>query len=141
MSMTSGLPLALHEPLDYVRQVRRRLSWSGRRLLDVMLGPDERSVFYLVRTGTCVDVGRWFGGSRVWLVCLDDSVVVFAPGRFAKTDQTPYARLRGSTYNHVTGELLLVASPKVELDRLLMSPVEGRQVLAQILQGEPQHAS
>ena len=141
MTRTNALPPAINEPLDVKREVLARLPSAGRRLLSGLVDLDEQPVYLLVRTRTRVDVGRWLGWGRVWLACLADSVVEFVPGRGNYAALEGYDRLRESTYNHVTGELLLVPAPGLDLFRLAVSPTDGRQILAQILHGEPQHAS
>jgi hypothetical protein len=141
MTDVSHLPPAIDTPLDFEGEVLRRLSSAGRRVLGELLDAEAPIVFVLVRTRTRVDVGHWLGWGRVWLACLGDTLAVFAPGRNARAHLVRYDKIRESTYNHVTGELLLVPAPGLDLRRLAVSPTDGRQILAQILHGVTQHAS
>jgi hypothetical protein len=94
-----------------------------------------RDVFLIVRTGTKVDVGSWLFRGRIWLAVLDDCIVVAATARGGArplAETIPFNRLRRSQYNHVTGQLALAPAGLAGTKGLAMSPIEGRQVLAQI---------
>ena len=101
-----------------------------RRLAEEAIG--TRPVFFLVKTRTRVDVGHWLRDGRLWAAALIDGLELFAPGRRPYRESVPFAQLRGSVYNPVTGELALVPAHGVRVRGLKMPPLDGYQMLAQI---------
>lgn len=83
-------------------------------------------------TGTRVDVGLWFRKRRVCLVVFPGELVLLAHGVKPFVERAALEDLGESQYNAVTGELVLEPAPSLSLKRLVMSPVEGGQVLSQI---------
>ncbi len=96
---------------------------------------DGQDIFLIVRTGTKVDVGSWLTRGRVWLVALEDSLVLVATGLAGPrplAERIEYDRLRESQYNHVTGQLVLSPAKLAGTRGLNLPPIQGCQVLAQI---------
>jgi hypothetical protein len=106
------------------------MSSAERALAQSALGASE--VFVLLGTTSRVDVGGWLRGGRVWAAALADRLVLFAAGERPYCEELPYARLRGSVYNPVTGELVLAPAEEARVTRLRLSPLDGYQMLAQI---------
>ena len=151
--METGVTFELPPPrLEPLARGEGALALAGR-LADVAaeaLG--DARVLVVVRTATRVDVGSWLGPSRVWLFALAEQFLLLAPprnplarwpglARRLGVSTRPYveriglSQLRGSTYNHVTGELVLAPANAVRLRRLKVTPRDGYQLLAQIRHG------
>ncbi len=144
-----GTPPAA-EPVDVRTDLLDRL--KGRAGVFAAGLVRNETVWAIVRTDTRVDVGSWLGRRRAWAVALDDALLLFAHGPRPYAERTPYATLRDSTYNHVTGELVLgpgpagggvqsspAASAGIEaaaggprVRRLRMAPHEAWRLLAEI---------
>ena len=88
-----------------------------------------RDAAVLARTRSRVDVGQWFRQTRVWAACLPSELVLLAPGRRPFVERIPYDQLKGSLYNHITGELELAPAEKARLRRLRVSPLDGCRML------------
>jgi hypothetical protein len=132
------LPDPVTTPLDPEAHVFGRLRKAARRLAEERVGDDD--VFMLLKTRTRVDTGGWLGRRRVWAAALADALVVFAPGRRPCSERIPFALLRGSTYNHVTGELALAPLEGAPVRSLRVSPLDGYQLIAQFRSEEVSHA-
>ena len=152
--MDTGVTFELPPPrLEPLTQGSRALAELPGRVAGVAaeaLGDED--VFVVVRTSTRVDVGSWLGRSRVWLLALAEQFVLLALprnplarwpnlARRLGVSTRPYverialSRLRGTTYNHVTGELVLAPANAARLRRLKVTPRDGYQLLAQIRHG------
>jgi len=132
------LPDPLTTPLDPKTEGVGRLRRRTRRLAQSVVGEDD--VFVLLKTGSRADVGGWLGRRRVWVAALADSLSLFAPGRRPCAARIPFARLRESTYNPVTGELVLAPAEAASVRALRVSPLDGRQLLAQFRCEDASHA-
>ncbi len=131
------LPVAATTPL--VREAAlERLGKAPRALADDALG--EAPVFLVLRTGARADTGGWLGGGRVWVFALARELLLLAAGKFPYVERIPFAALRGSVYNAVTGELVLAPAPGARVRRLRVPPRSGYQVLSQIYFEEPRNA-
>jgi hypothetical protein len=127
------LPPAITRPVSDAEAELGRMGRATARLARELIA--GRDVYMVVRTRTKVDVGSWLARGRVWLVVLADSLVVAAtaPGAAAPmAEEVPFGKLRGSRYNHVTGQLAPPPAAIPGAKGLAMGPVEGAQVLAQI---------
>jgi len=107
---------------------------AEKELMQLQLGQEEPEV--LLRTRTRVDVGMWFRSGRVWACRMADSLVLFAQGRKSWRTRIPYASLRRSRYNHVTGELVLAPRSERRVNSLRIMPLEGLGVLKRIYKDE-----
>jgi hypothetical protein len=132
------LPPPVTQPLDRESEVFGRLRKAARRLAKEVIGDGD--VFVLLKTRTRVDVGGWLGRRRVWAAALADSLALFAPGRRPCSERIPFALLRGSTYNHVTGELALALPEGAHVRSLRVGPLDGYQLIAQFRSEEVSHA-
>lgn len=125
-------------PLARDAEVLGRLRKAARRLAERLIGEDE--VFVLLKTRTRVDVGGWLGRRRVWAAALADALALFAPGRRPCSARIPFSHLHGSTYNHVTGELVLAPAEGAPVRSLRVSPLDGHRLIAQFRSEEGSHA-
>lgn len=123
------LPPALQEPMTPEALVQRM--WGFQKVQWTKVAPQE-PVTFRVRTCTKVDVGQWFSNGRVWLFCAASNIVLMAAGRRPLVETVPWSEAKETTYNHVTGELVLTPARGITCRRLKMMPLEGYQVLAQI---------
>ncbi|MBL7133811.1 MAG: hypothetical protein ISS78_06915 [Phycisphaerae bacterium] len=129
----AGLPQALTQPLAAPSGELARMPRRTRALAEGLI--DRQDVFLVIRTGTKVDVASWLARGRVWLVALEDSLVVVATGMAGPrplAERIGYERLRESQYNHVTGQLALSPAKLAGVRGLNLPPIEGCQMLAQI---------
>lgn len=130
-----GLPPVLTTPLPADRALPPSMpAASAARARKLIEG---RDVYQVVRTGTKVDVGSWIARGRVWLMVLQDSLVVVATAPGASrplAEEVPFSGLDRSQYNHVTGQLATAPAALGATKGLTMSPVEALQVLAQMYQ-------
>jgi len=129
----AGLPQALTQPLAAPGADLAPMPRRTRALAEKLI--DRQDVFLVARTGTKVDVGSWLAQGRVWLVALEDSLVVVATGMAGArplAEKIGYDRLRQSQYNHVTGQLALSPAKLSGTRGLHLPPIEGCQMLAQI---------
>lgn len=136
-SRPDGLPTPLTAPEAPPEELLARLPKSLR----ACAGPHARSgdALLVVRTRTRVDTGLWRGRARVWAVCLRRSLLLLASGRRPYVEELPYAGLRESIYNHVTGELdLAPAEPTAAT--LKVAPADGYRMMAQICAEETHRA-
>jgi hypothetical protein len=124
------LPPPVREPLDKTAALPRALSARARAYVQDLLGADD--LYVAVPSGTAADVGSWLGRRRVVVCALKGALVLAAHGPRPYAERVPYAALRESQYNHVTGELVLGPAPDARVRRLRVSPLDGYQVLAQI---------
>lgn len=91
---------------------------------------------FVLRTGTRVDVGWWWRRARVGVGCVGAELVLFAAGTRPYVERAPLTELRTSSYNAVTGEVMLAPAPNLRQRRLKLAPLEGRQLLAHIQEKE-----
>ncbi|MBM4040947.1 MAG: hypothetical protein FJ290_20805 [Planctomycetes bacterium] len=129
-TLAAELPPARTEPLDRSDPAFAAMARDERRLAEEFLGADE--VLFAVQTASRVDVGRWRGGGRLWAFALRDQLALVAHGPRPYAERIPYSHVRESTYNPVTGELVLAPPHHLKVRGLRMAPLEGYQMLAQI---------
>ena len=128
------------------------LSAAQRAAAEKLLAGED--VFVVARTRTRTDVGSWLGGSTVVADALAGELLLLAaprcplafllrllrldrrfppPGEpVAYTQRIPFSGLAGSTYNHVTGQLLLAPAETARVRRLKLPALDAYQLLAQI---------
>lgn len=94
--------------------------------------PDE-ALGACVATGSGVDVGSWFGKRRLYVFVLRGRLLLVAAGPRPYVDTVPFEALGGSIYNHVTGELILAPVDYTRVNRLKLTPLDGRAILINIL--------
>jgi len=137
-TLVAELPPARSQPLEWSAPAFATMTRDERRLAEEFLGSDE--VLFAVRTGSRVDVGRWRGPGRLWAFALRDHLALVAHGPRPYTERIPYSRIRESTYNPVTGELVLAPPHHLRVQGMRMAPLEGYQMLAQIHKEATAHA-
>ncbi len=130
----AGLPAPLAEPLDAAAAFAG-MSRAERSLAEEVLGGEE--VLFVVRSGSRVDVGGWLGPARLWVLALRHGLALVAHGPRPYAERILFSELQGSTYNPVTGELVLAPARAPGLHGIRMTPLEAYQALAQIFQERP----
>ena len=130
--MAMELPPPVTEPLDERERAHliAEMADPERILAEEHLG--EEPVYHAVRSETGVDVGQWFGVGTVWVLALNDEMLLFAAGKRPFVERVPYAEVQKSIYNHVTGEVVLAPGHGLRVERIAVPPSEGYQLLAQI---------
>lgn len=126
------LPPPAREPLAAAAGLGL-MTAAERGLLDDLRG--GAPVFVLARTDSRTDVGQWLRQGRIWAAAAPQDLILLAAGRRPFVWKAPFTRLRESLYNHVTGELVPAPVWETQLPRLIMPPLDGYQLLAQIYAG------
>ncbi len=139
-----ALPRAFYLPMA----MRRELVPGDRMLSDVPVGdralwrarrPVAR-VYFAARTGTRVDVGRWFVRRRLCVLAEADGLSLVAAGPRPVFQWIAYSALNKSLYNHATGCVVL-APVEGAVAASLRMPLRGaEQLLAQIHRKGLDHA-
>jgi hypothetical protein len=146
------LPPPRSEPLAG-NEALARLSAGQRAAAEKLLAGED--VYLVARTRTRTDVGGWLGGSQVVAAALAGELLLLAaprcplavllrllrldrkfppPGEpVAYAERIPFRGLSGSTYNHVTGQLLLAPADEARIRRLKLPALDAYRLLAQIL--------
>ena len=83
-------------------------------------------------TNTRVDTGGWGRNPRLTVAVAEGELVLSAPGKRPFLERLSFAGLRGSRYNHVTGELILAPAPAARVSQLRLPPLEAAAVLTAI---------
>lgn len=94
----------------------------------------------VTRSGSRTDTGRWWWRPRVHVACGPGRLVLFAPGPRPYAEILAYTELRRTTYNAVTGELVLAPAPGARVRRLRLAPLVAHQIQSQIQKENPDHA-
>jgi hypothetical protein len=129
--VTTELPPPITMSSDRAGGAFAAMSKAERRMAEDFLADEE--VLLAVRTDSRVDVGSWLGPGRLWAFALRHELALIARGPRPHTERIPFSCLQESTYNPVTGELVLAPAQHHNARGLRMPPVEGYQMLAQIL--------
>lgn len=105
----------------------------------IALGPGEaqlletaragRPVLALARTGARADVGLWFRARPVWIAVFPDGIALLASGPRPFLQTASGAQLSTSFYSHLSGELVCVPAPELEIRSLPMGPALGWRLL------------
>lgn len=95
---------------------------------------EGETVLAVMRTGSAVDTGSWFGKRRVCLAFTPTSLLVFASGPQPLCRRVLLTDLRQTQYNTVTGELIL-APADVPVRAVALTPLKAARALAQIGRG------
>lgn len=82
-----------------------------------------------IRTGTRIDLGRWWRSTPVWLCVVGDELILLAVARRRYFERVSLADCRGSRYVHATGELVIDPTERLRIKRLALSPREALGVL------------
>ena len=82
-----------------------------------------------VRTGTKVDVGKWWKKAPVWLCVMKDELVLVAVGRRRLFERIPFADCPDAAYHHASGELVIVRSEGLQLNKVKLPPSDALKIL------------
>jgi hypothetical protein len=82
-----------------------------------------------LRSQTCVDAGNWWRSAPLWLLVLDDSLVLLAADRRRYVEQIPFSEASESYYCHQTGELVLAPCESVTVKHVAMKASQAIRVL------------
>jgi hypothetical protein len=82
-----------------------------------------------IQTRSRMDVGRWWLPARLWLVVLQDSLVVMAAGRRRYIEVVPFEEASESYYSHHAGELVIAPCETLQQSRLAIKSSEAIELL------------
>lgn len=82
-----------------------------------------------IRSATRVDAGHWWRRVSLWLLVLDDELVVLAAGRRRFVGRIPFVEAGGSHYDHQKGELVIAPWQEGPLNHVAMKPSDAIRVL------------
>lgn len=83
-----------------------------------------------IRTGTRIDLGRWWRSSPVWLCIVGDELILLGVARRRYLERVSLADCRNSHYAHATGELVIDPAGTLRFKRLTLSPRQALEVLS-----------
>jgi len=90
-----------------------------------------------IRTGTRIDLGRWWRSSSVWLCVVGEELMLLAVARRRYFERVPLADCQASHYVHATGELVIDPADQLRIKHLSMSPREALEVLDSVKSQNP----
>lgn len=82
-----------------------------------------------IRTGTRIDLGRWWRSSPVWLCVVGSDLILLAVARRRYFERVSLADCRDSHYVHASGELVIDPTEKFRFKHLSLTPREALDVL------------
>lgn len=82
-----------------------------------------------IRTGTRIDLGRWWRSNPVWLCVVGDELILLAVARRRYFERVSLADCRDSHYVHATGELVIDPTDALRIKHLSLSPRDALDVL------------
>lgn len=82
-----------------------------------------------IRTGTCIDLGRWWRSTPVWLCVVGDELILLAVARRRYFERIAIVDCHASFYSHATGELMIEPGGRLRFKRFGLSPREALSVL------------
>ena len=83
----------------------------------------------VVRTRTCIDTGRWWRRTPVWLCIMADELLMLAVSRRRYVARMPLDVCTGTHYCHTTGELVVEPGEKLTYNRFRVTPREALELL------------
>lgn len=98
-----------------------------RGVLEDEVGAVEPQICIRSRIG--VDAGRWWLSTPLWLLVLEDELVVLAAARRRYICRVSFADAQQTHYCHQTGELVIAPSEEMELNRIAMKPSDAIRVM------------
>jgi len=137
-SPATELPQATTKPLDWAAGALAAMTDAEQTLARQLAA--GQPVCFAARTASTVDVGRWSGPGRLWALALPRELALLAHGPRPFAERIPFSLLRESTYNPVTGEVVLAPAPHHAVRGLRLPPLEGYQLLAQIYREDESNA-
>ncbi|MFP4105114.1 MAG: hypothetical protein ACLFVU_03395 [Phycisphaerae bacterium] len=94
------------------------------------------ALLYGVKTGTRIDTGGWWFRCNVYAYTTRDELILLAWGRDEYVEVIALHELSTSTYNPLTGEVVLGPGCGKRVSKLKLNPLAGYQLLAQILRSD-----
>lgn len=82
-----------------------------------------------IKTRTRIDAGRWWWPVPLWLLVLDDELVLLAAGRRRFVRRVPLAKANQSHYDHQEGALVIAPCEDLPVNQLVMNASEAVRVL------------
>jgi len=82
-----------------------------------------------IRSGTRIDGGRWWRRVPVWLLVLDDEVVLLAAGRRRFVGRIPFTEAGESHYDHQKGVLVLAPCEGLPVNHVAVNVSDAIRVL------------
>lgn len=94
------------DPVDKEAEIDSLKKKKDRVFLKALL-PDGDKVYLISRTGTRVDTGGWFFGSRMWLVVTEKGVVLAARGRKKYIHRLNFTDISDVVWNGITKRVVI----------------------------------
>lgn len=129
--MSTELPPPIMHPLD----LKMADIFNGMKPAEQQIckaAAENHDVFLVLSTRSKVDTGRWFRGSRIWVLAMANEIVLFAAGKRPFLAKIGFTHLQESLYNHVTGAVIFAPVKGLAITTITVSPANGYQLLAQI---------
>ncbi|MDT8390926.1 MAG: hypothetical protein RRC34_10505 [Lentisphaeria bacterium] len=86
----------------------------------------------VLRSGTRIDVGRWWWPRRLWLCIAGNDLIMLAAGRRHYVARKSLSACRNSYYCQATGQLVIEPGDDLTFSRFKLSPREALKLLARI---------
>lgn len=83
-----------------------------------------------IRSATCIDTGRWWRRSPIWLCCvIGDELIMLAVSRRRYLEKVSLTACTSCHYSQASGELVIAPAENLRVNRLKVSPREAIQIL------------
>lgn len=82
-----------------------------------------------IRSATRIDAGNWWRNVPLWLLVLDDELVLLAAGRRRFVGRIPFVDAGKSHFDHQAGALVIAPCKEWPLNHLEMKPSDAIRVL------------
>ena len=82
-----------------------------------------------IRSDTRIDGGRWWRRVPLWLLVLDDELVLLAAGRRRFVGRIPFTKAGESRYDHQKGELVIAPCEGLPVNHVAMKASDAIRVL------------
>jgi hypothetical protein len=82
-----------------------------------------------IRSATRVDAGRWWRPVPLWLLVLDDQLVLLAAGRRRFVGRIPFSEAGESHYDYQKGELVIAPCEELPVNHIAIKASEAIRVL------------
>ena len=82
-----------------------------------------------IRSATRIDAGHWCRRVPLWLLVLEDELVLLAAGRRRFVARVPFAEANESHYDHQAGALVIAPCEDLPVNQVAMKTSEAVRVL------------
>ena len=82
-----------------------------------------------IRTGTRIDLGRWWRSSPVWLCVVGDELILLAVARRRFFARIALRDAGASRYHHSSGELVIEPGEALPLHKFKLTPADALRIL------------